>query len=125
MARTKAVVLTTDQQIEVALKEHKAMDRHIKELMQRKKEEDRSARTKRLIERGAIMEKLIDKPESFTNEQIQSFLTQTIATKFAKSILLKLKEEAAEAAALVSAETQPQGDAATAANGGGAGREVG
>ncbi len=101
------------------------MDRHIKELMQRKKEEDYKARTKRLIERGAILESLIEKPESFTNEQIKLFLTQTIKTSFAAKILLKLKEEAAETAALVSAEAQSQGDAATSANRGGAGREVG
>ena len=49
--------------------------------MQEQKERERKARTKRLIERGAILESLIPEADTFTNEQIRAFLEKTIRTE--------------------------------------------
>lgn len=46
----------------------------MKRLMQERKTAERKARTKRLIERGAILESLIDGAESMTNEEIKAVL---------------------------------------------------
>ena len=58
-----------------------------KQLMQQQKQAERKARTKRLVERGAILESFIPDAQSYTNEQIQSFLQKTIRTEFAKRAL--------------------------------------
>jgi hypothetical protein len=58
-----------------------------KKLIQKQKDADRKARTKRLIERGAILESLIDKSETLTNEQIKVFLEKTVKTEFALKTL--------------------------------------
>lgn len=63
-----------------------------KQLLQQQKEAERKARTKRLIERGAIVESLIPNAADFTNEQIQSFLRQTLQTEASKEILFGLSQ---------------------------------
>jgi hypothetical protein len=45
-----------------------------KRLIQEYKEQERKDRTRRLIERGAIAESLIDDAEALTNEQFKSIL---------------------------------------------------
>jgi len=85
MAKTKTErILSIEDQIE-QLKNQR------KNLIQKQKEDDRKARTKRLIERGAITESLIPEADMFTNEQIQTFLAKTIQTEYAKKILNSLK----------------------------------
>ncbi len=61
--------------------------RHGKRLVQEQKEQERKDRTRRLIERGAILESLIDGAETFTNEQIKLFLEKTIRTEYGKKAL--------------------------------------
>ncbi len=51
------------------------------------KEADRKARTKRLIERGAILESLVSGAASLTNDQIKAFLEKTVTTETAHKIL--------------------------------------
>ena len=58
-----------------------------KQLIQKHKEQERKARVKRLIERGAILESFIPEAQSYTNEQIQAFLQKTIRTEFARRAL--------------------------------------
>ncbi len=62
------------------------------------KQADRKARTKRLIERGAILESLISGADTFTNDQIKAFLEKTIATEHARKILDGLVVQGKEAA---------------------------
>ena len=64
-----------------------------KRLLSLHREADRKARTKRLIERGAILESLISDPATFTNEQIKAFLEKTITNANALKILEKLSTE--------------------------------
>lgn len=58
--------------------------------MAQQKERERKARTKRLIERGAILESLISEADTFTNEQIKAFLEKTIRTESARKALANL-----------------------------------
>ncbi|MCL2578513.1 MAG: DUF3847 domain-containing protein [Oscillospiraceae bacterium] len=78
-----------------------------KTLIQKQKEDDRKARTKRLIERGAIAESLIPDAEALTNEQVQTFLAKTIQTEYAKRILHNLKAQGGQADMPKPAETAP------------------
>ena len=59
----------------------------------RKKDAERKARTHRLIERGAILESLLEKPEQYSNEQIKGLLEVTFQTAQAQEHLRKIGEE--------------------------------
>ena len=69
-----------------------------KRLMQQQKEADRKARTKRLIERGAILESMIPDADTFSNEQIKVFLEKTVANETARKILDGLSRQGGETA---------------------------
>ena len=91
----------------------KAIEQHenqMKLLLQKQKEQDRKDRTRRLIERGAILESLIPSADSLTNEQIKLFLGKTIQTEFARRVL---KELAPPPAAHIAAETAQAAPKAT------------
>jgi hypothetical protein len=49
-----------------------------RELMQKSKVQERKARTKRLIEHGAIVESLIPGADEMTGEQFKSFLEKVL-----------------------------------------------
>jgi hypothetical protein len=65
-----------------------------KKLLQQHREAERKARTRRLIQRGAILEGFIPDPETYTEDEIQAFLKETLATKFAKDALRRIKPTA-------------------------------
>ena len=56
-------------------------------IYQQKKEQERKDRTKRLIERGVILESLVPGAAAFSNEQIKAFLEKTVRNDFARKIL--------------------------------------
>lgn len=80
-----------NEQIEKTDEKIKQLENRKKELLSRKREEERKKRTHRLCSRGAILESLIDNPAEFTDEQIQTFLVETITTEFAKEKLRRIK----------------------------------
>lgn len=55
------------------------------------KVEERKKRTRRLIQRGAILESVIENAENFTNEQIQTLLIEIFSTDFARAKIEKLR----------------------------------
>ena len=59
----------------------KQNENHIKRLQQQVKTEERKARTKRLIERGAILESLIPEAVSLSNEEIKTLLANALASR--------------------------------------------
>jgi len=69
------------------------LENHKNKLIQQEKEAERKARTKRLIERGAILESLIDGAETLTNEQIKAFLFKTVQSDYARRILNGMKPQ--------------------------------
>jgi len=64
-----------------------------KQLIQKQKSAERKARTKRLIERGAILESLIDGAEELTNDQITHILKCTINSTHGEKIIAQTKSQ--------------------------------
>jgi hypothetical protein len=60
-------------------------ENQLKKLMQEKKEADKKARTRRLIERGAIAESLIENASELTNEQFKDTLSNALKNYLARS----------------------------------------
>lgn len=60
-------------------------------LVSKLKVEERKKRTRRLIERGAILESVIGNATDFTNEQIQALLIEIFSSEFARSAVEKLR----------------------------------
>lgn len=62
----------------------------MKRLLSQQKEAERKARTHRLIERGALLESMIDGAEGMTNEEVkallQAALPRTVAAEIPKSV---------------------------------------
>jgi len=69
---------TLNEKITIAQEEIKQREAQLKNLLQQQKEANRKARTKRLIERGAILESLIPNAETLTNDQIKETLIQAL-----------------------------------------------
>jgi len=95
---------TTADKIEEAKAKISQYENHMKQLVQKQKQEERKARTKRLIERGAIFESLIPDADALTNEQVKTFLAKTIQTDFAGEILSALQVQNGETATQKPAE---------------------
>ncbi|MDR1892277.1 MAG: DUF3847 domain-containing protein [Oscillospiraceae bacterium] len=93
MAKTKA------ERIEGLNAQIQQLQNQKKELQQKQNEDARKARTKRLVERGAILENLIPNAASYTNEQIQTFLIKTIIPDNARKFLDGIAESVTETAA--------------------------
>lgn len=78
---------TTEERIASVQKEIEELENRKKLLLKTQSQEKRKARTKRLIERGLIVESLIPDPESLTNLQVKEFLKSTLKTEFAQQEL--------------------------------------
>lgn len=89
---------TTEERIESVQEQIRQLENQKKRLVQEQKERERKARTKRLIERGAILENLIPEADGFTNEQIRTFLEKTIRTESARKVLANLSTAQGEPA---------------------------
>ena len=73
--------LTIAEQIAAAKEDIKQHENKLKLLNQRQKEQERRDRTKRLIERGAIVESLIDGAETLDNERIKTILQTALSSR--------------------------------------------
>ena len=85
---------TTAERIEAARIEKAQKEAEIKRLQQQQRTEERKARTKRLIERGAITESLIPGAETLTHEQFKAFLEKTVTSSYAVRALAEITAEA-------------------------------
>jgi len=88
-------------------------DDQITQLMNRKKQEmqkhkqaERKARTRRLIQRGAILEGFIAEAETYTEDEIQAALKETIGSDYGRKALRRAKQATANNAAPPKAETK-------------------
>lgn len=102
---------TTEEKIESVQEQIRQLENQRKRLMQEQKEQERRARTKRLIERGAILESLLPEADTFTNEQIKAFLEKTIRTETARKAWANLNAAQAEPAAAKAAGVSQGGGA--------------
>ena len=83
-----------------------------KQLIQKQKEDERKARTCSLIQRGAILEGFIPNPETYTEDEIQTFLKETLGTDFARKVLRRIKPPQKDETASTKPPITPQGNAA-------------
>lgn len=67
-----------DEQIAKAEEQIRQLNNKKKRLISEQKQAERKKRTKRLIERGAILESVIGNAEDFSNEQIQALLIEIL-----------------------------------------------
>ena len=74
-------------------------------LLQKHKAEERAARTRRLIERGAILESLIDGADELTNDQIAEILKKTVGSDYGVKIIAEVKSKSVTAPPKLNGET--------------------
>ncbi len=84
-----------DEKIRIAQDKRRQHDNYINELIQKRKAQARKDRTRRLIERGAMLENRIAGAETLTNDQIGAFLDKTLLTPFSKRILAEMTAQSA------------------------------
>lgn len=78
-------------EIEARLVEQRQLENHYDRLLRGEKEKARKARTRRLIERGAMLESLMGVSDDVTNEEIKEVLTIALHSDEAHRILLTLR----------------------------------
>lgn len=85
-----------EEKIAKADEEIRQLQNKKRKLLNQKKDAERKVRTHRLIERGAILESLLEKPEQYSNEQIKGLLEIAFQTVQAQEHLRKIEEENGE-----------------------------
>jgi hypothetical protein len=71
---------TREEKIQAELEKKQQIDNNIKKLLQEQKADERKRRTKRLIERGAIVESLIENPANLSNEEFQEMMISALTS---------------------------------------------
>jgi len=87
---------TYDERIAETKEKITQYENQYKRLLQQRKELERKARTRRLIERGAILESLIDGAETLTNEEIKAILERSLLPRAAAGNLPKPPQQPSE-----------------------------
>ena len=85
-----------NEQIAKAEEEIRQLQNKKKKLLNQKKNEERKIRTHRLVERGAILESLLEQPEQYTNEQIKGLLETALQTPQAQEFLRRTQKPKGE-----------------------------
>ncbi len=85
-----------NEQIAKAEEEIRQLQNKKKKLLNQKKNEERKIRTHRLVERGAILESLLEQPEQYTNEQIKGLLETALRTAQAQEFLRRTEKPKGE-----------------------------
>ena len=85
-----------NEQIAKAEEEIRQLQNRKKKLLNQKKAEERKIRTHRRVERGAILESLLEQPEQYTNEQIKSLLETALRTPQAQEFLRRTEKPKGE-----------------------------
>jgi uncharacterized coiled-coil DUF342 family protein len=91
MPKKKLTKEELNANIEKAKNEIRQGENLIKQLTCQCSQMERKARTRRLIERGAIAESLIDGAEALTNEQFKTLLSAGLHTGAASELLTFFK----------------------------------
>ncbi len=85
-----------NEQIAKAEEEIRQLQNRKKKLLNQKKAEERKIRTHRLVERGAILESLLEQPEQYTNEQVKGLLETALRTPQAQEFLRRTEKQKGE-----------------------------
>ncbi len=84
------------EKIAKAEEEIRQLQNKKRKLLNQQKNEERKARTHRLIERGAILESFLEQPEQYENEQIKGLLAIALRSVQAQDYLRKIRKEKGE-----------------------------
>lgn len=84
-----------NEQIRKKQKEITQLEHKQNRLLAKQKVIERKKRTRRLIERGAILESVISNAEDFSNEQLQTLLIEIFSSEFAKGKIKNFREHTA------------------------------
>jgi hypothetical protein len=98
MKKEKIIMAKTyDEKIAEAKEKISQYENQLKEILQKQRVQERKDRTRRLIERGAILESLIFGADALTNDQIKAFLEKTITNDYARRAMVNVTAEPHEA----------------------------
>jgi hypothetical protein len=89
-----------------------------RELMQKNRERERKARTRRLIERGAIVESVIGGTDELTGERFKAFIERVMNTDQARRALEEAKRQDGDRPAPKPPIPKPRADMADGTDGG-------
>lgn len=81
-----------DDEIQSTKQQIKQLTHRQDRLVSKLKVEERKKRTRRLIERGAILESVIGNATDFSNEQIQALLIEIFSADFVRAKVEKLRQ---------------------------------
>ena len=84
-----------DEQIAKTQAQINQLNNKKKWLISEQKQAEHKKRTKRLIERGAILESVINNAKNFSNEQLQTLLIEIFSSEFAKGKIKNFREHTA------------------------------
>lgn len=84
------------EKIAKAEEEIRQLQNKRRKLLNQQRSEERKARTHRLIERGAILESLLEQPEQYGNEQIKGLLEVALRSMQAQEYLRKIIRDKGE-----------------------------
>lgn len=85
-----------DEQIAKAEEQIKQLNNKKKRLISEQKQAERKKRTKRLIERGAILESVIGNAYDFSNEQLQALLIEILSSESVRAKIERFREHTAD-----------------------------
>lgn len=85
-----------DEQIAKAEEQIRQLNNKKKRLISEQKQAERKKRTKRLIERGAILESVIENSTDFSNEQLQTLLIEIFSSESARAKIERFREHTAD-----------------------------
>ena len=85
-----------DEQIAKAEEQIRQLNNKKKRLISEQKQAERKKRTKRLIERGAILESIIGNADDFSNEQLQALLIEIFSSESVRAKVKNLRERTAD-----------------------------
>ena len=87
MPKKKMTLAELNNQLEKTKTDIRQNENRVKSLLQKENILLRKQRTRRLIERGAILESLIDNAAAFTNDQIKQLLQSALSTEAVREML--------------------------------------
>ena len=85
-----------DEQIAKAEEQIRQLNNKKKRLISEQKQAERKKRTKRLIERGAILENVIGNTDDFSNEQLQTLLIEIFSSESVRAKVKNFREHTAD-----------------------------
>ena len=104
---------TLEERIAAAQEKIKNEQNNLNDLLKEHKDKERKVRTKRLIDRGAILESLIDGATELTNDQIAELIKNALGSSNNEKIVAETKsikvEQVSETVSAPSAEIETEG----------------